>query len=279
MGNMMVMLPAIFIMNKVDLKEGDNPFYLRIAYCTVQIISVLAAVMMYFKIKEKKDQTKITFKAPSPGFGAPEGEERTITVEEYDQEALQKFAKGVVMGACIVGFIHYKWGMMPPLFLQSLMGPMNLYNNPLFKLHILGKSGEGLERPFKEPESPFAGLKKGLEDATGAETPAVAAPDAATAAVAAAKQAEVAAKKVKAQARKEKNKASNAADAGAEKVAKAAETAEFDDETTEETALRQRTAGKASVDVPEVETAAAPGGPAFKKSPPSRKGKRSKKAD
>ena len=64
-----------------------------------------------------------------------------------------------MLALCITSGIHYKWGNAMPLALQSIMIPMNLMDEPLFRIHILGQDAVGkLQRPFKAPDSPFAAL-------------------------------------------------------------------------------------------------------------------------
>ena len=58
--------------------------------------------------------------------------------------------------------MHYKWGSPMPLLFQCIMQPMNLLDDPLVQIHLLGKKPEGkLERPFKAPPNPLADLLGG----------------------------------------------------------------------------------------------------------------------
>eukprot|EP01000_Liburna_glaciale_P005310 NODE_5013_length_412_cov_531.005510_g4005_i0.p2 GENE.NODE_5013_length_412_cov_531.005510_g4005_i0~~NODE_5013_length_412_cov_531.005510_g4005_i0.p2 ORF type:complete len:92 (-),score=41.42 NODE_5013_length_412_cov_531.005510_g4005_i0:137-382(-) len=51
--------------------------------------------------------------------------------------------------------LHYKWHINPPLFMQCVVNPMQVYNSPLGKIHLFGEFAKGtLERPWKE-ERPF----------------------------------------------------------------------------------------------------------------------------
>lgn len=38
-----------------------------------------------------------------------------------------KYVKQICITLCIIGFIHFKMGSFPPLAIQSVMNPMNLY--------------------------------------------------------------------------------------------------------------------------------------------------------
>merc|ERR1712178_587788 len=80
-----------------------------------------------------------------------------MSVSQYDQKEIVKKVQNSVLALCITSGIHYKWGNAMPLALQSIMIPMNLMDEPLFRIHILGQDAVGkLQRPFKAPDSPFA---------------------------------------------------------------------------------------------------------------------------
>merc|ERR1711916_266051 len=59
------------------------------------------------------------------------------------------------MGAVITSFIHYKFEINPPLFLQCLLNPLNFFKNPLTKIYIFGQKDH--PRPFKD-SNPLAAL-------------------------------------------------------------------------------------------------------------------------
>lgn len=63
------------------------------------------------------------------------------------------------MSCVISGFLHFKFGIVPPLFIQSVMNPYQTYQNPLVKLHLLGdRSPELVNRPWKQEANPLARL-------------------------------------------------------------------------------------------------------------------------
>merc|ERR1711879_325826 len=70
------------------------------------------------------------------------------TSKEYDMEKLMEAVKQPVMGFLILGGIYYKWGSLFPLVMQILMTPLQLYEAPLTKIHLLGKPQK---RPFPVP--------------------------------------------------------------------------------------------------------------------------------
>jgi hypothetical protein len=56
------------------------------------------------------------------------------------------------MATVVTFFIHYKWAYIPPLIIQAVTQPFNLYNTPLVKVTLLGQRAWGeLRRPWKDP--------------------------------------------------------------------------------------------------------------------------------
>eukprot|EP01114_Cavostelium_apophysatum_P002498 TRINITY_DN1222_c0_g1_i1.p1 TRINITY_DN1222_c0_g1~~TRINITY_DN1222_c0_g1_i1.p1 ORF type:complete len:199 (+),score=32.85 TRINITY_DN1222_c0_g1_i1:62-658(+) len=175
MGEMIFMLPMIFLMNKIDFTDESNVFFVRIAYVVSQCLCFLAWGYIYKRISETGDKTRTikVLKTPASPWGAPstnpeDFEEQTVVA--YDFAQAKKALNQLAMGFCIVAFLHYKWNLVQPLFLQSVMIPVGIYKNPLFKIYVLGQKGAIEERPFKE-ESPFAAMMQGAQQPAPAEAP------------------------------------------------------------------------------------------------------------
>lgn len=84
-----------------------------------------------------------------------------MTIQEYDNKEIMDMIKNTAMPILIIGFIHYKWESTVPLATQFVMLPMRLWQSKIFQIYILGREGPDYERPFKQPESPFAALMGG----------------------------------------------------------------------------------------------------------------------
>jgi len=117
-------------------------------------------LLLYFKISnspsnvELKDEDKIKVQQ-QPGWNDPQNSEKfqLMTPQEYDFHQLKKFLQSTIMSTLFTGFIHYKWGIVPPLLSQAVMGLSGLYSNPLVKIYFLSES---LVRPWEqESESNF----------------------------------------------------------------------------------------------------------------------------
>jgi hypothetical protein len=157
---MLVILPAVYAMKQINFEDDTNLLYLRIGFGIVQALILLVNVAIYFKINKANNQKKIKVPVqPSWGQQAEGNTEQIMTIKDYD---FGEWKKGLLQNLFVAGlliFLHVKWAVYAPLFIQSVSMPMTIYDTPLFKLHILGRPDEGdLQRPFKPPASPFAGL-------------------------------------------------------------------------------------------------------------------------
>ncbi|KAJ1642039.1 phosphate transporter (Pho88) [Coemansia erecta] len=159
---MAVIFGTMHIVKKAGLESPEYMPIIRSAYATVT--AIIFGLTLYLKtlIQQKNDTNELEYDDPTPG--SQEGRIKT-TVCKYDLSELSKLQKSTIFTVAIVGFMHFKFGYVQPLILQSIMPLMNLYKNQLFQIHVLGKPAvDGLQRPWV-PENPFAAL-------TGANTTA-----------------------------------------------------------------------------------------------------------
>lgn len=169
MNPKMFLMPAL-MMGVKYLKLDLNLYKteLRIAFACAVLFKYAVIYFVYLTSQKAAEAGPVTVKEKKPMDGTEE--EKTMTTREYDAKQIMSSFKSSLFGLCITCGIHYKWGNASPLLFQSIMLPMGLFDDALFKIHILGNEAVGkLTRPFKAPESPFAAL--------GGEPPA-AAPDA-----------------------------------------------------------------------------------------------------
>jgi len=152
-------------LNKFDLDELGYRRHTEIAYMIVQIVCLGILNMLRQKISNMPND--------GPKIKVPEVKQlgQVVTpaceqsAQEYDQGKMGEQLKQAVMGFFILGGIYYKWQYLMPLVLQIIMTPLQLYESPLFKIHMLGRTD--VKRPFPAP-NPF-----GLPQAPEAPAPAV----------------------------------------------------------------------------------------------------------
>jgi hypothetical protein len=78
-------------------------------------------------------------------------------VSQYDKEKVAEAIKQVFMGFLILGGINYYYGgsLVMPLLIQGIMVYLNLGDNNLFQIYVMGAEATGaLKRPWTPP-SPF----------------------------------------------------------------------------------------------------------------------------
>jgi hypothetical protein len=51
-----------------------------------------------------------------------------MTVREYDYSEFKKALQQTLISIAIVSFLHWKWAICPPLFIQCFMTPSTLYS-------------------------------------------------------------------------------------------------------------------------------------------------------
>jgi len=159
-ADLFVILPLMYIMNQIDWSMERNVMLVRALYAVAQVFIIGMCAFMYQGIQRRRDLKKILVKQPAQ-LGSPAGPDVEQTIQEYDMQQLKKYASQVLMGAAVVTFIHYKWGMFQPLFIQAVMTPMQLWKNPLFKIFVMGERGAIESRPFKE-ENMFSAAMSGM---------------------------------------------------------------------------------------------------------------------
>jgi len=169
-GSMMVMLPAMYFMNKIDFVDPENIFRLRVAYGIIDIALFLLCGVLYWLIKRANNRQIIQVPAVgSFGQADPSQPPKRMTVMDYDLSALRKYLQSHATSTAITCFIHWKFGIVPPLFLQCVMNPFQASQQPLVKLYLFGDTSPELNtRPWAEPKSPLSALFG------GGDTPAAA---------------------------------------------------------------------------------------------------------
>eukprot|EP01087_Luapelamoeba_hula_P006001 TRINITY_DN1613_c0_g1_i1.p1 TRINITY_DN1613_c0_g1~~TRINITY_DN1613_c0_g1_i1.p1 ORF type:complete len:235 (+),score=68.23 TRINITY_DN1613_c0_g1_i1:46-750(+) len=160
-----IVLPAILLANQLDFTNDTTVLGLRVAFGVAQGIQLLIAAYLYYVITSKNQQGRV--RVPPAAVPSWAGGDETpappteVTVCEYDLSELKKFATQVIMGLAIVSFIHYKWAVMPPLVVQAVLAPFNIWGLQLFQIHVLGKTEANdpkLKRPFPAEQGGLGSL-------------------------------------------------------------------------------------------------------------------------
>eukprot|EP00929_Paragymnodinium_shiwhaense_P097941 TRINITY_DN594_c0_g1_i1.p1 TRINITY_DN594_c0_g1~~TRINITY_DN594_c0_g1_i1.p1 ORF type:complete len:262 (+),score=82.86 TRINITY_DN594_c0_g1_i1:71-787(+) len=157
---------VMFALQKFNLEELGYVRHAEAAYLLVQVLCLGLLGLVYQRIQampESGTKLKIPEVKQLGQVVKPAIEQ---TPKQYDMDKFMEQAKQLVMGAVILGGVYYKWGYLMPLVLQVIMTPMQLYESPLFQLHVM--QAKDVTRPFPQP-NPF-----GLPSAPEAPAEAVA---------------------------------------------------------------------------------------------------------
>jgi hypothetical protein len=153
---MAVVFGLVQLANRYELDKPENTDILRISYFLTQLLSFIAIYVMYTKISKKNDETKLVYSEPPKPMSGDEPEIITISVKDYDLKQLKQLATQTLIGLGIVSAMHFKWGYLRPLLLQTVLGFRTLYQTPIVKVVLLNFEAVGdLQRPWKSPSSPF----------------------------------------------------------------------------------------------------------------------------
>jgi len=154
MSRMLMMMPMVMLIGKVDMKNADNLFYARLAWAGTVIAISTVFKQIQAKIKRKNDTT-VMYVAPSAGAGASVTHIRT-TYCEHEIAQAQAFLSQVMVGGLVMVAVHYFMAVAILPLMQAVMGPINAIDNTLFKLYIMGQQQE---KPWDElSEAEFAAL-------------------------------------------------------------------------------------------------------------------------
>ncbi|KAM3570939.1 hypothetical protein VYU27_007004 [Nannochloropsis oceanica] len=134
-SKMLVMLPLFFMAQKITYSD-DLVTILRFSYYFVQASTLL---LLYLYIRNKilatNDRT-VMYLPPVPlpfgmGPAADNPRPKEITYLDHELEQVNTLLRSTLIGVAMVSFMHWKMGVKPVLLLQTIMGPMNLFDHGL----------------------------------------------------------------------------------------------------------------------------------------------------
>ncbi|KAG2202027.1 inorganic phosphate transporter Pho88 [Mucor mucedo] len=131
---------------------------LRLLYLGVQVTIVALSYLLIYKIRQKNDQTVLKYVEPaSQSWDGTETADQLIntTVMDYDIAEVHKTVKQSAMGILLITFLHFKFGYVQPLLVQSILGFKTFLMTKEVRIHYWGSPTTGdLKRPFRL-EAPF----------------------------------------------------------------------------------------------------------------------------
>lgn len=157
----MFAVPAVMIfINKagVDMKDPETQAKVKLAFGISQCLVAMSYLLILFIVRSKKDKRKLEVEERDPSTG--EKAKKTYTYMGYDFKQTVSKLGTMAVGLCVTCGVYWKWGYVQPLLIQSIMQPLNLTSDPLFKIHFLGSddSKGDTKRPFKVDKPPGFGM-------------------------------------------------------------------------------------------------------------------------
>lgn len=160
-NKMMVMVPLMLACRKIDGDNADIVFAIRVAYCVVQVITILLSFCVYMKAtadatNESKSK-KIIYVPPPPTPFADTNAPTKYTETSLAQHTLstaRSMIGSTLFGIAMTVGLHVYKGIVMGLSMQVIMGPLGFIENPLVRKYLLGSKekvfGEKSKEELKE---------------------------------------------------------------------------------------------------------------------------------
>ncbi|KAI8377234.1 inorganic phosphate transporter Pho88 [Choanephora cucurbitarum] len=140
------------------VKLENYTYSLRILYITAQLTILGLNYYLISKIKQKHDQTVLKYVEPaSQNWDGSEAPDRLVntTIMDYDIAEVNKGIKQSAGGILMIALLHFKFGFIQPLLVQSILGFKTFLMTKEARIHLWGSPATGdLRRPFRI-DSPF----------------------------------------------------------------------------------------------------------------------------
>lgn len=167
----MFISPVLLLGSKrlgIDYKNPEHVMKIRLTFvCSMTLVALaLAALWLSITRKKKKlEEDSVEVKVKNAQTG--ESKTEKVSLYEHDVREFRKVLTSILTGGMMTSGIHLGFKVVPPLLLQSIMMPLNLWDGNLWQVHVLGRSEKkypALKRPWQEPEqkSPFAALAEAM---------------------------------------------------------------------------------------------------------------------
>lgn len=167
------MLGSMQLTKRLDLHHSRTQKRVLLGFLTAQALVLAIHHLIRRRILRRKDITLLKYlDQPPPSILSPPQktpQQRLVrtTHMDYDLEQVGQAQRQTLTNLAVMAFLYYKFGVVRPLVVQSLLPIRNALAAKVAQVHLFGKPAEGvLSRPWKV-ESPFAALLGGGPDQGG----------------------------------------------------------------------------------------------------------------
>ncbi|KAI9357003.1 inorganic phosphate transporter Pho88 [Zopfochytrium polystomum] len=148
--NIGLAMGLIQLANRFNLDAPEHLNYIRLAYLLSQLVSLTVILIIRRKVNESTDETPLRYNETKNMFDPSDITEVDTTVKDHDIGKSNEQLQQLVLTLGIMGFMHFQWGYLRPLLLQSVLGLRTLWVHPLVQIYIRGLPATGdLKRPWK----------------------------------------------------------------------------------------------------------------------------------
>ena len=150
LGKQMVLVPAMWLSQKIDFTKEGNLQILFFVFSAVMIGGYLTVGLAQRRVLAKNDTARVAKPGMSMYLSADDmAADGSVSVCAYDKAKLGELKMQFVFSVVIAGLVHLKWGYTQPLVIMSLMQPMQMFEHKAIAVHLRGMSGPGYERPWE----------------------------------------------------------------------------------------------------------------------------------
>ncbi|ORX71979.1 hypothetical protein DL89DRAFT_205610, partial [Linderina pennispora] len=141
-----IIFGTMHLVKRFGLENPEYALYIRSMYAIGTLVLLGMTFVIKQKITQKNDTTALEYDDTATGSS---GQRIETTNVKYDLQEVAKLQKSSLFTIVIVLFMHFKFGYIQPLILQSILPLFNFVKSPLFQVHVLGKPAtDSLARPW-----------------------------------------------------------------------------------------------------------------------------------
>lgn len=163
------MIVAVFYLGSYDLEPYI--YHIRAFYFGSQVMFLCMWAYILMKASANEDARTIDCGLASKNewkySKRPKGERKIVSIAEYDQLQTWPKLRSWIMSFVFVVYVHLTWKHAIPLILQAVMTWIELPDQKLVKIYILGRKDtedESLVRPWQEESIMFPKFNAAMKE-------------------------------------------------------------------------------------------------------------------
>jgi len=152
-NKMFVMIPVMLAARKLDAEDPETVHWLRVAYGTMQTICVVVVLYTYLKASSSSSSSSVVYvPAAATPFADPNAKKKYTQMDYHAHivSTARSLVGSTLFGVLMTVGLHVYKGMAMGLAIQTIMGPLNLFENPLVKALFLGNGFRREDKIFDE---------------------------------------------------------------------------------------------------------------------------------